>query len=91
MDSTTAHGMLFFLDVFFGYRQIPMYQPDEENTAFVTPYGLYCYKVMSFGLKNARATYQRLIIKIFKPLIGRTIEVYIDDIVVNNRTRSEHA
>ena len=68
-----------------------MYQPDEENTTFITPHGLYCYKVMLFGLKNARTTYQRLIIRIFKPLIGRIVEVYIDDIVVNSRTRSEHA
>lgn len=46
---------------------------------------------MSFGLKNASATYQRLITKIFKPLIDRTMEVYIDDIVVTNKTYSEHA
>ena len=51
---------------------------------------LYCYKVMSFGLKNASATYQRLMTNIFKPLIGRTVEVYIDDIVVKIRTREDH-
>nr|CAN67487.1 hypothetical protein VITISV_044189 [Vitis vinifera] len=53
----------------------------EEKTAFITPHDLYCYKVMSFRLKNAGATYQRLMTKIFKPLIGHTVEVYIDDIV----------
>ena len=63
---------------------------DEEKTAFITPYGLYCYKVMPFGLKNAGATYQRLMTKIFKPLVGRTVEVYIDDIVVKIKTRKEH-
>ena len=67
-----------------------MYQPDEENIAFITPHGLYCYKVMLFGLKNAGATYQRLMTKIFKPLIRRTVEVYIDDIVVKSKTRGEH-
>ena len=63
---------------------------DEENTAFITPHGLYCYKVMSFGLKNAGATYQRLMTKIFKPLIGHTVEVFIDDIVVKSKTKEEH-
>ena len=63
---------------------------DEEKTAFITLYDLYCYKVMPFGLKNAGATYQKLMTKIFKPLVGRTIEVYIDDIVVKSKTREEH-
>ena len=91
IDSTAGHGMFSFLDAFSGYHQIPMYQPDEEKTAFITLHGLYCYKVMLFGLKNVGATYQRLMTKIFKPLIGRMVEVYIDDIVVKSRTRSEHA
>ena len=63
---------------------------NEEKIAFITPHGLYCYKVMPFGLKNARATYQRLMTKIFKPLIGDVVEVYIDDVVVKSKTRSEH-
>ena len=91
VDSIAGHGMLSFLDVFFGYHQIPMYQLDEEKTAFITPHKLYCYRVMSFGLKNAGTTYQRLMTKIFKPLIGCTVEVHIDDIVVKSRTRSKHA
>ncbi|RVW17494.1 Retrovirus-related Pol polyprotein from transposon 17.6 [Vitis vinifera] len=66
--------MLSFLDAFSGYHQIPMSPDDEEKTAFITPHDLYCYKVMPFGLKNAGATYQRLMTKIFKPLIGHTIE-----------------
>nr|CAN79683.1 hypothetical protein VITISV_011289 [Vitis vinifera] len=80
VDSTSGQGMLSFLDAFSGYHQIPMSPDDEEKTAFITPHGLYCYKVMSFGLKNAGATYQRLMTKIFKPLIGHSVEVYIDDI-----------
>ena len=67
-----------------------MFQPDEEKTAFVTPHELYCYKIMPFGLKNIGTTYQRLMKKIFKPLIGQVVEVYIDDIVVKSKTRSEH-
>ena len=90
MDSTAGHGMFSFLDAFFGYRKIPMSPADEEKTAFITPHGLYCNKVMLFGLKNARATYQKLMTKIFKPLIGHTVEVYIDDIIVKIKTKDEH-
>nr|CAN82630.1 hypothetical protein VITISV_028132 [Vitis vinifera] len=90
VDSTAGQGMPSFLDVFSGYHQIPMSPAEEEKTAFITPHGLYCYKVMSFGLKNAGATYQRLMTKIFKPLISHTVEVYIDDIVVKSKTREEH-
>nr|CAN71017.1 hypothetical protein VITISV_008564 [Vitis vinifera] len=82
--------MLSFLDAFSEYHQIPMSPVDEEKTAFITPHGLYCYKVMPFGLKNVGATYQRLMTKIFKPLVGHTVEVYIDDIVVKSKTREEH-
>ena len=64
---------------------------DEEKTVFITPHGLYCYKAMPFGLKNVGATYQRLMTKIFRPLVGRTVEVYIDDIVVKSKTRKDHA
>ena len=67
-----------------------MFQLNNEKIAFVTPHGLYCYKVMSFGLKNAGAIFQMLMTKIFKPLISHTVEVYIDDIVVKIKTRSEH-
>ncbi|XP_016206124.1 uncharacterized protein LOC107646455 [Arachis ipaensis] len=61
---------------------IPMHRPDEEKTEFIMPGGTYCYKVMPFGLKNAGATYQRLMNKILKDLIGKTVEVYVDDILV---------
>ena len=57
--------------------------------AFITPHELYCYRVMPFGLKNVEATYQKLMTKIFKPLIGHIVKVYIDDIVVKSRTRSK--
>ena len=91
VDSTARQGMLSFLDAFSGYHQIPMGPDDEEKTTFIISHGLYCYKVMSFRLKNVDATNQRLMTKIFKPLVGSTVEVYIDDIVVKSRTRDEHA
>ncbi|XP_025607852.1 uncharacterized protein [Arachis hypogaea] len=58
-----------------------MHRPDEDKTAFITPGGTFCYKVMPFGLKNAGATYQRLMNRIFHDLIGKTVEVYVDDIL----------
>ena len=56
-----------FLDIFQRYHQIPLALDDQEMTAFVTPVGNYHYKVMSFGLKNAGATYQRMMIGMFEP------------------------
>ena len=69
---------------------ILMAPADEEKTAFIMSHGLYCYKVMPFGLKNASATYQRLMTKIFRSLVGRTVELYIDDTVVKSKTREDH-
>ena len=54
-------------------------------TSFITPFGLFCYVSMLFGLKNARATYERCMLKCFGDLIGRTVEAYIDDIVVKSK------
>ena len=90
IDSFVGHGMMSFLDAFSGYHQISMHPSDFENTTFIISHGLYCYNVMPFGLKNARATYQRLVTKIFQPLIGRTMEVYIDDMIVKTRERIDH-
>ena len=82
--------MLSFLDAFSGYHQIPMYPPDAEKTSFITPHGLFCYNVMPFGLKNVGATYQRLVTKMFQPLLGKTMEVYIDDMLIKSKERSDH-
>ena len=79
-----------FLDACRGYHQIPLFVPDQEKTAFITPRGTYCYKVMPFGLKNTGATYQRLVTKMFQAQLGRTVEVYIDDMVVKSRQSQDH-
>ena len=67
-----------------------MHPPDAEKTTFITPHRLYCYNVMSFGLKNARASYQRMVTKIFRPLIGKSMEVYIDDMLVKSKECLDH-
>ena len=90
IDASVRHGMLSFLDAFSGYHQIPMHQPDVEKTTFITPHRLYYYNVMPFGLKNVGATYQKLVTKIFRPLIGRTMEVYIDDMLVKTKEHPNH-
>ena len=90
VDASAGHGMLSFLDVFSGYHQIPMHPPDVEKTSFIMPHGLYCYNVMPFGLKNTGATYQRLVMKMFRPLLDNTMEVYIDDLLVKSKQRPDH-
>ena len=57
---------------------------------FVTSQGLYCYKVMPFGLKNAGVTYQRLVNRIFSHQIGRNVEVYVDDMLVKSKDETNH-
>nr|GEZ79064.1 reverse transcriptase domain-containing protein [Tanacetum cinerariifolium] len=78
-----------FLDAYKGYHQIQMAAADEEKTAFHTGHGVYCYTKMPFGLKNAGATYQRLMDKAFENKIGRNIEVYVDDLVVKSHTEAK--
>ena len=84
VDSTTRHQLLSFMDTFSGYNQIRMHENDQEETSFVTNQGLFCYKVMPFGLKNAGATYQRLMNRMFAPQIGRNVQVYVDDMLVKS-------
>ena len=78
------------MDVYLGYNQIPMHVPDQEHTFFITDRGLYCYKIMPFGLKNVGATYQRLVNMMFKEQIGKTIEVYVDDMLVKSKVALDH-
>ena len=90
VDATAGHELLSFMDAFFGYNQISMDPDDQEKTSFVTAQGTYCYRVMPFGLKNARATYQRLVNRMFQKQIGATMEVYIDDMLVKSTTANLH-
>ena len=90
VDATVGHPRMSFLDAFQDYYQIPLALDDQEKRAFVTPIGNYHYKVMPFGLKNARSTYQRMMTRMFEPQLGKSIEVYIDDMVVKSKVVSEH-
>ncbi|KAM1024146.1 hypothetical protein ACFX2C_037459 [Malus domestica] len=90
VDATTGHEALSFMDGSSGYNQICMALEDEELTAFRTPKGIYCYKVMPFGLKNAGVTYQRAMQKIFNDMLHKNVECYVDDVVVKTKKRSDH-
>ena len=91
VDSASGCKMLSFLDAFSGYNQIKMHPRDESKTTFMTEKCSYCYKVMSFGLKNASATYQRLMDKVLAPMLGRNVQAYVDDMVVTSHERGQHA
>jgi len=90
MDGAADHKILSFLDAYSDYNQISMHPKDKEKTTFMKVDANYYYEVMPFGFKNARATYQRLMDKIFKGLIGRCVEVYMDDIVVKSDSFDQH-
>uniref|UniRef100_A0A2N9HIX8 Uncharacterized protein n=1 Tax=Fagus sylvatica TaxID=28930 RepID=A0A2N9HIX8_FAGSY len=90
VDSASGHERMSFLDAFQGYHQIPMAHSDQEKTAFITPKGVYCYRVMPFGLKNAGATYQRMVTGMFGHLIGNTVEAYIDDMLIKSKKKTSH-
>ena len=90
VDAIMGHPWMSFLDVFQRYHQIPLALDNQERTSLVTPIGNYHYKVMSFGLKNAGATYQRMMTKLFEPQLRKNVEVYIDDMVVKSKLESEH-
>jgi len=82
--------MLSFLDAFSGYNQIKMHPRDETKTTIMTETCCYCYKVMPFGLKNAGATYQRLLDKVLVTMLGRNVQAYVDDMVVTSLERERH-
>ncbi|KAL0305363.1 UNVERIFIED_CONTAM: Transposon Tf2-12 polyprotein [Sesamum angustifolium] len=89
-NATTGHEALSFMDGLSRYNQIRMAPRDEELTAFRTPKGIYCYKVMPFGLKNAGATHQRAMQKIFDNMLHKNVECYVDDLVVKSKKRENH-
>ena len=90
IDNTTNFALFSFMDGFSGYNQIKMAPEDMEKMTFVTLWETFCYKVMSFGLKNARATYQWAMVALFHDMMHKEIEVYVDDMIAKSRTEEEH-
>jgi hypothetical protein len=85
VDSMVGCVLLCFLDCYLGYHQIVLKEEDQIKTMFITPFGTYAYKTMSFRLKNAGATYQRAIQMCFADQLHRNIEAYVDDMVIKTR------
>jgi hypothetical protein len=85
IDSTAGCDLLCFLDCYSRYHQIAIKEEYQKKTAFITPFGVYCYTTMSFGLKNADATYQRAIQACFKRQLNKNVEAYVDDVVIKTR------
>jgi len=90
VESTAGNELLTFIDAFSSYNQIMMNPEDQEKTSFITDRGICCYKVMPFGFKNTGATYQRLVNKMFHEHLGKTMEVYIDDMLVKSLKKEDH-
>jgi ribonuclease HI len=89
VDSTAGCETLSFFDAYSGYHQIKMKESNQLATSFIIPFGMYCYTTMPFGLRNAGATYQRCMNHVFGEHIGRTVEAYVDDIIVKTRKASD--
>ncbi|KAK4389821.1 Pro-Pol polyprotein [Sesamum angolense] len=90
VDSSFGCELLSMMDVSQRYHQIMLAPEDRKNVNFITSDGTFYYVVMSFALKNARATYQRFVDKIFHPQIGRNIKVYVDDMLVKSKEAQNH-
>jgi hypothetical protein len=82
VNSTAGSTLLCFLYCYSGYHQIALKVSDQDKMAFITSHDIYCYTAMTFGLKNAGATYQKAIQKCLGSQIGKDVEAYVDDVVV---------
>ncbi|XP_012836530.1 PREDICTED: uncharacterized protein LOC105957147 [Erythranthe guttata] len=90
VDATAGCELLSMMDASQGYHQVRLDVIDQPKVSFITSGGTYCYQVMPFGLKNAGATYQRLVDKVFAKQLGRNLEVYVDDMLVKSREATSH-
>src|SRR3954466_2719325 len=90
VDNTAQASLFSFMDGFSGYNQIKMAPEDMEKTTFITSWGTFCNKVMPFGLRNVRATYQRAMVTLFHDMIHKEVEVYVNDMIAKSCTEEEH-
>ncbi|GKE53085.1 reverse transcriptase domain-containing protein, partial [Tanacetum coccineum] len=89
VESLRVHPFKYFLDVYKEYHQIKIAKEDKEKPTFITSQGIFYYSKMPFGLKNARATYQRLVDKAFQKQVGQNMEAYVDYLVIKSCTEQK--
>ncbi|KAK4383879.1 Polyprotein P3 [Sesamum angolense] len=82
--------MLSMMDASQGYHQIMLAPEDHRKVSFITYDGTFCYLIIPLGLKNAGATYQRLVDRIFRPQLGKNVEVYVSDMLVKSKEANSH-
>lgn len=90
INNCVKNELQSFVDCFIGYHQILMHKKHAEKTTFTTPWGVYCYRFMPFGLMNASATYMRSMMTLFHDMIQKEIEVYADDIIIKSQKSAEY-
>jgi hypothetical protein len=88
-DSTAGCVLLSFLDYYSSYHQVALKEEDQIKTTFITPFGVYSYTTITFGLKNVGATYQRAIQLCLADQLHRNVEAYVDDVVIKTRSHDE--
>lgn len=82
VDATSGYEMLIFMDAFSGYNQIRMHSDDDVHTTFYVDSDIFCSHFMPFSLVNVGATYQRMVSKLFKGVLGRNMEAYVDEMLI---------
>ena len=90
LDQLVGAEYFTTLDLMTGYNQIRISEEDVPKTAFVTPFGHFQFRVLCFGLTNAPATFQAAMNRLFAPYLGKFVLVYIDDVIIYSRSKSEH-
>ena len=90
LDNTPGSALMSFMDGFLGYNQIKIAPKDMTKTTFTTEWGIYCYTVMPFGLKNVGATYQRMAMALLHDMMHNKVEVYVDVMIVNSKDKEWH-
>lgn len=89
VDSTASHERMSFLDAYAVYDQIKIHKEDEEHTGFIILRGLFDYTIMPSGLKNAGATFQRIVTVLFKNLLGTITEACADDLIFKSFDKND--
>ncbi|KAL2248079.1 UNVERIFIED_CONTAM: Retrovirus-related Pol polyprotein from transposon opus [Sesamum indicum] len=90
VDSIAGFEIFSIMYAYQGYHHIRMANEERDKTSFITDKGINCYNMMPFGLKNAGVTYQRLVNRMFGDLLGKKMEVYVDDMLVKSRRSQDH-